>query len=77
MTHAFDSKGGRHCFFVENNSSLSSWCLVMVEWLFLAVQRGCLQFVIVVFPNHTHYFFTPRCHGRPNALLHEAEGRAQ
>ena len=26
---------------------LSSWCLVMVEWLFLAVPRGCLQFVIV------------------------------
>ena len=35
---------------------LSSWCLVMVERLFLAVPRGCLQFVIVVFPDHTHYF---------------------
>ena len=34
----------------------SSWCLVMVEWLFLAVTRGCLRFVIVVFPDHTHYF---------------------
>ena len=34
--------------------NLSSWCLVMVEWLFLAVSRGCLQFVIVVFPDHTH-----------------------
>ena len=34
--------------------NLSSWCLVMVERLFLAVQRGCLQFVIVVFPDHTH-----------------------
>ena len=30
--------------------NLSSWCLVMVERLFLAVPRGCLQFVIVVFP---------------------------
>ena len=29
--------------------NLSSWCLVMVEWLFLAVPWGCLQFVIVVF----------------------------
>ena len=37
--------------------NLSSWCLVMVEWLFLAVPWGCLQFVIVVFPDHTHYFF--------------------
>ena len=34
--------------------NLSSWCLVMFEWLFLAVPRGCLQFVIVVFPDHTH-----------------------
>ena len=38
--------------------NLSSWCLVMVELLFLAVPQGCLQFVIVVFPNHTHYFFS-------------------
>ena len=35
--------------------NLSSWCLVMVEWLFLAVPWGCLRFVIVVFPDHTHY----------------------
>ena len=34
--------------------NLSSWCLVMVERLFLAMPRGCLQFVIVVFPDHTH-----------------------
>ena len=33
---------------------LSSWWLVMVERLFLAVPRGCLRFVIVVFPDHTH-----------------------
>ena len=36
---------------------LSSWCLVMVERLFLAVPRGCLQFVIVVLPDHTHLLF--------------------
>ena len=35
---------------------LSSWCLVIVVWFFLAVPWGCLQFVIVVFPDHTHYF---------------------
>ena len=29
--------------------NLSSWCLVMVERLFLAVPWGCLRFVIVVF----------------------------
>ena len=28
----------------------------MVERLFLAVSQGCLRFVIVVFPDHTHYF---------------------
>ena len=37
--------------------NLSSWCLVMVERLFLAMPRGCLQFVIVVFPDHTHLLF--------------------
>ena len=36
---------------------LSSWCLVMVERLFLAVPQGCLRFVIVVFPDHTHLLF--------------------
>ena len=36
---------------------LSSWCPVMVDRLFLAVLRGCLQFVIVVFPDHTHLLF--------------------
>ena len=33
---------------------LSSWCLVKVERLFLAVPWRCLRFVIVVFPDHTH-----------------------
>ena len=37
--------------------NLSSLCLVMVGRLFLAVPRGCLQFVIVVFPDHTHLLF--------------------
>ena len=37
--------------------NLFSWCLVMVERLFLAVPRGCLRFVIVVFPDHTHLLF--------------------
>ena len=36
---------------------LSPWCLVMVERLFLTVPRGGLQFVIVVFPDHTHLLF--------------------
>ena len=39
--------------------NLSSWCLVVVGGggLFLAVPRGSLQFVIVVFPDHTHLQF--------------------
>ena len=37
--------------------NLSFWCLVMVERLFLAVPWGCLWFVIVVFPDHTHLLF--------------------
>ena len=39
---------------------LSSWCFVMVERLFLAVPHGCLRFVIVVFPDHTHLLFLYR-----------------
>ena len=46
--------------------NLSSWSLVMVEGLFLAVPRVfliiltyyfCLRFVIMVFPDHTHLLF--------------------
>ena len=37
---------------------LSSWCLVIVGWLFLAVPWGCLLFVIVPFPDHTHLLFS-------------------
>ena len=37
--------------------NLSSCSLVMVERLFLAVPQGCLRFVIVVFPDHTHLLF--------------------
>ena len=37
--------------------NFSSWCLVVVGRLFLAVPRGGLQFVIVVFPDHTHLLF--------------------
>ena len=41
--------------------NLSSWCLVMAERLFRAVPRGCLRFVIVVFPDHTHLLFLGQC----------------
>ena len=37
--------------------NLSSWCLVTVVRLFLVVPRGCLRFVFVVFPDHTHLLF--------------------
>ena len=37
--------------------SLSSWCLVIVVWLFLAVPWVCLQLVVVVFPDNTHVLF--------------------
>ena len=38
--------------------NLSSLCLVMVARLFLAVPWDCLLFVIVVFPDHTHFLFS-------------------
>ena len=34
--------------------SMSSWCLVIVVWLFLAVPWVCLPFVIVVSFDLTH-----------------------
>ena len=37
--------------------NLSSWCLVIVKRLFLAMPQGCLRFVIVVFPDHTNLLF--------------------
>ena len=42
---------------VLQSSSLSSWCLVMVVWLFIAVPWVCLRFMIVVFSDHTHLLF--------------------
>ena len=41
--------------------NLSSWCLIMAERLFLMVPGGCLQFVILVFPDHTHLLFLYYC----------------
>ena len=43
--------------FSETLLSLSSWCLLIVVWLFIAVPWVCLQFVIVAFPDHTHLLF--------------------
>ena len=36
---------------------LFSWCLVIVVWLFHVVPWTGLQFVIVVFLDHTHLLF--------------------
>ena len=44
---------------------LSSGCLVIVVWLFLAVPWVSLQFVIVVFPDHTHLLFIINIFHRP------------
>ena len=35
--------------------TLSFCCLIIVVWLFLVVPQVCLQYVIVVFPDHTHF----------------------
>ena len=36
---------------------LSSWCFEIVVWLLLKMPRFCLQFVIVVFSDHTYLLF--------------------
>ena len=51
---------------------LSSWCLVIVVWPILTMPRVCLQFVNVVFLDHTHllfYLFYPT--RLINAIKHE------
>ena len=37
--------------------SLSSWCLLIAVWLFLAVPWVCLQFVNMFFFDDTHLLF--------------------
>ena len=36
---------------------LSSWCLMVVMWLFLAVPWVCLRFVVAEFPCHVRLLF--------------------
>ena len=48
---------------------LSSWCLVIVVWLFLTMPRVCLQFVIVVFPDHTHLLFLDNSTFQPDRYV--------
>ena len=44
----------------------------MVDQLFLAGPWGCLRFVIVVFPDHTHLLFlnVGRHHGNMDTVIH-------
>ena len=43
---------------------LSSWCLVMVERLFLAVPQGCLRFVVCNFLIILTYYFCNHIDGK-------------
>ena len=54
------------CFF-------SSWCLVIAVWLFLKVPRICLQFVIVVLPDHTHLLFVEQTFRETGHYLTETD----
>ena len=47
----------KHSNQINTQLSLSSWDLVIVVWLFLVVPWLYLQFVVVVFPDHTHLLF--------------------
>ena len=44
---------------------LSPWCLVIIARLFLKMPRVCLQFVFVVFPDHTHSLFLVNYNHQP------------
>ena len=49
--------------------SLSSWCLMIVVWLFLAMSSVCLQFAIVVLSDHTHSLFYIYLHNYINMSI--------
>ena len=51
--------------------NLASWCLMMVEQLFLAMPRGGLWIVIVVFPDHTHLLFLMKL--RQKQVIHASK----
>ena len=48
--------------------SLSSWCLMLVLWLFLSVPWVCLQFVNVIFPDHTGLLFLGVTHANSDGF---------
>ena len=50
------------------DSSCFNFFKANFERLFLTVPRGCLQFVIVVFPDHTHLLFFSNTHRMINSL---------
>ena len=52
---------------------LSSWCLLIVVWLFLTIPRVCVQFVIVVFPDHTHLLFLKKISRRQTSVKNYQE----
>ena len=49
--------------------SVSSWCLGTVGWLFLAMPWVCVQFVILVFPDHTQLLFFLKARSQKNRQL--------
>ena len=55
--------------------NLSTWCLVIVERLFLTVSQGCPWFVIVVFPDYTHLLFLSIASGIVSSkIYHKQDG---
>ena len=47
--------------------SLSSWCLMIVVWLFLLAPWVCLQFVIVIFRDYSYLLFFGDIHANSEA----------
>ena len=53
---------------LDASLSLSSWCFMLVVWLFLSVPWVCLQFVIVIFPDHTDLLFLGVIHANSDGF---------
>ena len=58
---------------LDASLSLSSWCFMLVVWLLLSVPWVCLQFGIVIFPDHTNFLFLGVIHANSDGFGESAQ----
>ena len=72
MNYYFLSRHDRIKPYVSSSSQYMMYNIYIGERLFLDVPWGCLRFVIVVFPEHTHlpFFQETPCSSMTPAYVH-------